>query len=226
MPDGTVQHPLRLLSGHLFIEIDGGLWLLDTGAPSSFGAPGKVALAGEQSDVASSYLGLDAATLTGFVGIECAGLVGADLLNRFDLLIDVPGGVVTLSTGELPHGGARLEMREFMGIPLVSARIGGTDHPMVLDTGAQISYFQDDSVASYPDAGAMTDFFPGFGEFQTDTHLVEFTVGGLPFTLRCGRLPGLLGVTLMMTGARGIIGNAVFTDRVVGYFPRRGALCL
>src|SRR5690554_3528836 len=30
--------PLHSLDGHLFVEVDRALWLLDTGAPASFGA--------------------------------------------------------------------------------------------------------------------------------------------------------------------------------------------
>ena len=41
-----------------------------------------------------------------------------------------------------------------------------------------------------------------------------------------GTLPGLLGMTLMMAGAQGIIGNQILTNRVVGYFPRRRLLVL
>jgi hypothetical protein len=70
----------------------------------------------------------------------------------------------------------------------------------------------------------MTDYYPGFGQFQTDTHNVEFLIGGNSFFLRCGRLPDLLGMTLMMADTEGIIGNQIIQERVVGYFPRRKAL--
>ena len=111
-----------------------------------------------------------------------------------------------------------------MGIPIVSTRIRGIDYRMFLDTGAQISYFQHDSLQSFPAAGLVTDFYPGVGEFHTETHNVDVTLGGVEFTLRCGVLPELLGATLMMAETDGIIGNQVFSDRSVGYFPRRRSL--
>ena len=108
-----------------------------------------------------------------------------------------------------------------MGIPIVPARIGCADYRMFFDTGAQISYFQHDSIVDYPAAGAINDFYPGFGKFQTDTHNVDIALGETKFTLRCGILPELLAAALMMAGTTGIIGNQVTTGRVIGYFPRR-----
>jgi hypothetical protein len=115
---------------------------------------------------------------------------------------------------------------EFMGIPIVTARIGGHDYRMFFDTGAQISYFQGDLRTEFPPAGRVTDFYPGVGQFQTDTNDVPVSLAGVAFTLRCGVLPGLLGMTLMMAGTKGIVGNAILRDRIVGYFPRRRTMIL
>jgi hypothetical protein len=119
-----------------------------------------------------------------------------------------------------------VHLDDFMGIPIVRADIRGIGYRMFLDTGAQISYFQHDSLASFPTAGLVTDFYPGFGQFQTETYHVDMTLGGVQVTLRCGVLPPLLGATLLMAQTEGIIGNQVFRGRRVGYFPRRSLLVL
>ncbi len=111
-------------------------------------------------------------------------------------------------------------------VPIVTARVGSTDYRMFFDTGAQISYFQDDSIADFPAAGSLTDFYPGIGQFQTDTHEVPVSLEGVQFTLLCGTLPGQLGMGLMMADTQGIVGNAILRDRVVAYFPRRRVLGL
>jgi hypothetical protein len=72
----------------------------------------------------------------------------------------------------------------------------------------------------------MLDFYPGFGEFETATHHVPVSLGSLSETLRCGCLPGLLGMSLMMADTQGILGNAILYGRTAGYFPRRGILSL
>lgn len=218
--------PLQLRDGHLFVELGGELWLLDTGAPSSFGTSRSLTIAGEQFSLGPSYLGLTPAILSQFVGLPCVGLLGADVLGRFDHLFDTRSGRLTVSTSELQHSGQTVPLDDYMGIPIVTARVGGHDYRMFFDTGAQISYFQNDSLAEYPSAGRVTDFYPGAGQFQTDTHDVPVSLGGVAFTLRCGTLPSLLGMTLMMASTEGIVGNAILSNRSVGYFPRRRTMAL
>ena len=216
--------PLLLRNEHLFVETAGGLWLVDTGAPTSFGP--ALTVAGEQFRLRNSSLGLTAETLSEFVGVECVGLLGADVLGRFDTVLDLPNGRVTISTDQLAHGGVAVRLDEWMGIPIVGVAIRGVAYRMFLDTGAQVSYFQHETLTSFPAIGRVTDFYPGFGKFETETYAVDLRLGGFEFTLHCGQLPGLLGATLLVAGTHGVIGNHVVRDRQVGYFPRRSLLVL
>ena len=218
--------PLHFRDGHLFAELAGDLWLLDTGAPASFGTTGALALAGESFSVGAGYMGLDTATLSELTGVRCAGLLGADVLGRFDHILDVPAGTLRLSSEELTHDGQILDLEEFMGIPIVHARLGEVECRMMFDTGAQLSYFQDDSLSGFPEAGIVTDFYPGFGQFETQTYRLPVTIGETRLTLRCGSLPTLLGLTLSMAGTQGIVGNEILATRVVGYFPGRRLLVI
>ena len=206
--------------------MDGERWLLDTGAPTSFGKRRGFALAGEAFELEDRFLGLDAAELSRLVGVECVGLLGAEVLGRFHHLVDVSGGTLTVSRVGLSHAGQAVPMEEFMGIPIVTVRVGGRALRMFFDTGAQFSYVQDDSLRDFPFVGTATDFYPGFGEFRVELHQVDLALGGQAFTLQCGRLPALLGTSLGLAGASGILGNEILRDRVVGYFPRRHTLVL
>jgi hypothetical protein len=114
-----------------------------------------------------------------------------------------------------------------MGIPIVTVWIRGTSCRMFFDTGAQISYLQNDEIrASFPAIERVTDFYLGMGQFETDTHRVDIALGSLDLTIRCGRLPGILGAMLMMAGTEGVIGNEILMKRKSGYFPRRNLLVL
>jgi hypothetical protein len=216
--------PLHHLNSHLFLELDDGLWLHDTGAPSSFGRRRSIELLGQAFAAEESYMGLDAALLSEAVGIECRGLLGADILGTFDQIIDLPNARLTLAEEDLEHRGHLIRLDDFMGIPIISATVADEPFRMFFDTGAQISYLQDDVIESFPASGAMDDFYPGFGQFVTETHLARFVIGGETQALRCGRLPGLLGMSLMMADVQGILGNAILEGRSVGYFPRRKLL--
>lgn len=218
--------PLIFRDGHLFTEIDGRLWLYDTGAPESFCETEELELDSLRFQLSEDSMGLTAAKLSQLTGVECSGLIGADILGSFDHLLNVPGGAVVMSTENLNLNGETISLEAFMEIPILTVRIANRDHRMFFDTGAQISYFQEDNISDFPTAETLTDFFPGFGQFRTNTYQVEVELGKNAFTLRCGTLPGLLGATLMLAGTTGIVGNPIVTNRVVGYFPRRKLLCL
>lgn len=216
----TKTYPLHFERGHLFIELDDEKWLIDTGAPNTFGARAFV-INGQRVEPLTSDRGLNAETLSRYVQVSCVGLIGVDVLNRFDHLFDVSGQTLTVSDEQLPHNGTAVDLDAFIGIPIVTAWIGGRDHRMFFDTGAQLSYLEDDALAGFPAAGSFEDFYPGIGPFRLETRRVGMSVGGIPFSLRTGALPEALGTALMMARTTGIISNAVMADRVVGYFPRR-----
>lgn len=219
------QTPIVIVEGHIFGKLDGGLWLIDTGAPTSFGA-GEFQLDGRNFRPAASYAGLTAVSLSELVQVACAGLIGADILKQFDHLFDCTKGVWSIGVEELEAEGGAIDLEQFMGIPIAAAEIAGNQHRVFFDTGAQLSYLQSDSLGNFPAAGRTEDFYPGIGRFETETHMVQMSLGGRMFDLRCGRLPELLGATLMMAGTSGIVGNAVMMDRITGFFPRRSKLHL
>lgn len=218
--------PLLRKAGHIFVEVQEQLWLFDTGAPTSFGDAPRITIANTSIPLQDSYLGLTASQLTTFIGVECCGLLGADCLGLFDHVIDGIQGSITISKDELTYSGQCVPIHEFMGIPIVTAFIGGNAYRVYFDTGAQISYLQDNALAEFPASGRITDFYPGFGTFETDTYDVPVSLGDVTENLRFGTLPGLLGMTLLMTNTKGILGNAFLMERTVGYFPRRKLLCV
>ena len=221
-----MKYPLHTISNHFFLEKDGGLWLIDTGAPQSFGGIPTLELGGIAFEIPDNYMGLTSAQLSEFVSADCIGLLGADVWGSFDALLDQSGESIMLSTEELELDGVALGLEDFMGIPVVTANIAGANHRMFFDTGAQISYLQDDSIVNHPKTGSMEDFYPGFGSFSTDIHQVPIKLEVLEQTLSFGKLPELLAGTLSLADTTGIIGNELLMGRTVGYFPRRQKLIL
>jgi len=215
---------LSFKDGHYFVDIEGEKWLYDTGSPASFGKKENLILDGKQFDIGNNYMGLNTITLSQFVGLPCAGLLGADIIGQFDHILDSKSETLTISEGELSHDGKLVPMDEFMGIPIISVTILGQSFSMFFDTGAQVSYFQEESLFNFPKAGSFTDFYPGLGQFETEIHNVPVSIGGTEFTFRCGALPDLLSQMLFITEVSGIIGNELLANRTLGYFPRRNAL--
>lgn len=183
-------------------------------------------LDGHNFDLPPSYMGLTAQVLSSYVGRETDGILGADNLNQFDVLIDLPKSRVCFSSVPLECDGEILPLDFCMGVPILESTVCGNPVKMFFDTGAQISYLQDDCLSSFPAEGSLTDFYPGIGQFSTDTFRTPIRLGRMDCQLRCGRLPPLLGMTLMLAGAAGIIGNEILRERAAGYFPRRRRLVL
>jgi hypothetical protein len=219
------EYPLHFRAKHLFLELDGRLWLVDTGSPMSFGAPGEVAIADRRFQLTPAFHGLNATSLSASVGVDCAGLLGADVLTEFDFRLDTGAGRATVATGQLELEGTPVAMEQIMGLPVVTVRISDASRRMIFDTGAQLSYL--DSAAELdrlPSAGQAQDFYPGFGEFATETWQVPMTVAGAEYTIRCGVLPALLSTALSLFGTDGILGNVLLEGRTVVYAPRRGTM--
>ena len=220
LESNRMNFPLLFESGHIFLLSGDDAWLLDTGSPVSFGRNKEIAIHGERFEISSSYMGLNSEVLTDFIGRDTVGILGVDVLNLFDINFDFKKNIVSFFTNQNSFDGITLTLDEFMEIPIVEVSIGGVTNRMFFDTGAQISYWQDDGLIRYPKDTVLSDFYPGFGQFDVQTHLVDCELGTLNKLLRIGSLPGILGMTLMMAGVGGILGNEILDARATVYQPR------
>lgn len=222
----TCTHRLVFRNNHIYLEIEGDLWVYDTGADSSFGNR-PTGLLGPKEDVADLYAGqFSAEDISGFLGETVAGIIGADIINRYDHIIDLKTSLLTVSDGELTSEGFVQPLDFFMGVPMLKANIGGASHGLFFDTGAQISYFQGTPPADAIEAEDLEDFFPMVGAFRTQTKHIKVGLNGLSHMLRCGKLPGMMGMALSMANLSGILGNEVMRGRVTAFYPRRQQLVL
>lgn len=222
----TANHPLVFRNNHILVELDGALWVYDTGADSSFGNR-STGLLGQKEDIAELYAGqFSAEDISGFLGETVAGIIGADIINRYDHIIDLKANRLTVSDGDLTSEGFVQPLELFMGVPILKANFGGAPHSLFFDTGAQISYFQGTAPADAVEAEDLEDFFPTIGPFRTHTKYIKVGLNGLSHTLRCGKLPGMMGMALSMANVSGILGNEVMRGRVTAFYPRRQQVVL
>ena len=210
----------------MYLSLGDQLWLFDTGAPQSFAEGEKLSILEKEFPIASSFMGLDANKVSEHAGVEMQGLLGADIINHFDYQIDVQNESNEISQDSIEMGQSPLQIKEFMGIPILTAEIGGAEYSMFFDSGAQYSYFQGDDLSSFPSLGKVSDFYPGVGPFETDTFSVPMKISSVDISTQCGKLPDLLAMTLSMADTSGIIGNELLLERVVTYSPRRNLLSL
>jgi len=222
------EYGLSFEKGHLFAEIEGKNFLLDTGSPMSMAASPGLNFRGKDLQLPGNIMGLTADQLTGFIGTEVHGLLGTDVLNEGDLLFDFERGKLVVPERPLPLKGEAIPFKPVMGVPLVEAVVDGQAYGFFFDTGARISYFQDEDVlAKGSKIGTDEDFYPGFGRFATESYLMELRLVSKTFSLVTGTLPAMLGLSLGMADADGILGNEILQGlKSLAYMPGRSRIVM
>lgn len=173
-----------------------------------------------------NFMGISPESLSKGVGTPVNALVGADILNRYDILIDPIAQRFTLTEDELPLAGTLLGLDRFMGIPIVEAKVGGDIVRMFFDTGAKLSYLDPDRTNTFQSVGTESDFYPGVGDFVTNAYDIPIVLATENIVLRVGNLPELLQMTLMMADTSGILGTAILQTHKVTFAPRRRTMTL
>ena len=219
--------PYRMVDGHIIVTSeDGKICLIDTGSPCSVGNAEIVMFAGSRYPLQSTFLGKAADELPGPISVRIDVLVGVDILNRYDLLIDPVRKELVFSDDELDLEGEQLSIEQVMGVPIVTADVGGTRLKMFFDTGAKVSYVDEKTADAYPRVGTAQDYYMTVGPFQTAIHRIPMMLGSLTIVLGCGTLPQSLQFSLAAAGAAGIVGNEILVNFMVAYLPRRERIIL
>ena len=94
------------------MEIDHNDWLIDTGAPSSFGNVSCVTIAEKTFTVPNTYVNLTADSLSEHVGHKSVGLIGVDVLNEFNIIFDVKNNKIVFSKQEIALEGEVLHFTD------------------------------------------------------------------------------------------------------------------
>jgi hypothetical protein len=209
-----------------FCNIDNHMCLIDTGSPQSFGIIPSLTIDGISFIVDNNYMNLSASRLSEMTGESIDTLIGADILSNFDIKFDSLNNVIEFSADNHNDNSEGIDIDFFMGIPYLETFINSKSYKMFFDTGASISYLQDESISLFPFIESSTDFYPNYGNFDTDTYLVDVMIGTTNYKIKCGTLPGLLGMSLTMANIDGIIGNEIMGNHVLKYSPRNGKLVI
>jgi hypothetical protein len=185
-----------------------------------------IEFAGRSYPTQGDYLGILPESLEQSVGTHFDALVGADILNRYDMAIDPTAQSFDMTDEELSITEPNIELNDFMGIPIIEAMVGGDRVLMFFDTGAKLSYLDSGKTDEFESFGTETDFYPGIGEFSTNVYDVPISLADETIVLCVGNLPQLLQMTLMMADTGGILGTAILNTHKVTFAPRRRKLAL
>ena len=187
----THEHTLVFRNNHLFVRLEEGLFLLDTGCPLSHGPAENATIFGRTANIPSEFMGLPFEHVTRLAGPECVGMIGMDLLCDRHSYWDGPN--CRLVGGDVPLPvSTNAAVAEFgMGI-IFNASASGNPLRVLLDTGAQYGYLTSADLANGAEpAGIIHDFNPLLGEMESESWWVE--VERIQSTPRCSACSGTRG---------------------------------
>ena len=217
-------YTLRDHKGHAIVEVNSRHLLIDTGSPLSIARPG-ITLAGQPIPANEPRGCLSLGCLGTYIGLEIDAIVGMDLLSGLDMRIDTFENRLELTRGRFVTGEASADVRALRGLPVVPAhfKLQGPN-PLVLDTGAPVSYLRPELLDGLTSQGEYTDFHPSYGEFTTPVYRRSFTINNRKFVLLFGLLPKVLEETLLPESIDGIIGSEILGVCKAVLSMRRGKL--
>ena len=215
------KFPCFLVNGHIWAEIGNDRVLIDSGALSSIGNRASFNIGSRRFPLNKEFLGFGVDDFSRLTGMRLSVVMGADILNTFDYVIDMENEELVISTEPIDFRGHVLRPDYFQGIPIITVETDKQNVKLFFDTGAKLSYIKSDIAPDYPVVGQDTDFYAGFGEFQVDIHKVPLLVAGRRLNQEMGTLPQMLEMTLMVAGVDGILGTTIFDRFKVCFSARR-----
>lgn len=226
----TVTLPLVFRKNHLYVKIAEELWVYDTGCQISFGDSRPTPLSNSPivREIQVCDKTANAEIISGYLGVKIAGLIGTDILNQFNHLIDLRPGKMELQCGtELtPPAGRKQPLHLQNQAPAIEATVDGKPGKYIFDTGAQLSYLTEKPPTDRVPCTPTDDFWIPIGEFPTETYHAPISLKGYTPTIRLGYPPEKLQKFLSAIAADGIIGNELLIGRLTGYFPQSNSLIL
>jgi len=207
---------ITLHDGHPVLQHEGLTCLVDTGSPYSCHEAAVIPFLGREYPRGAIQM-LDIPQLRALTGIpEFTTLLGMDIIGRYFTVFDYRARTITFSEEPMVMTGQRLEMGQYMNVPIIQVQVEGTPRRMYLDSGARLGYLTQTATQGRHAEAVEQDFHPSIGRFETPVFRLPGTVEGMSFEARYGNLPAALEGLLSRTWTNGILGHDFFSRFKVG----------
>jgi len=202
---------IELIDNHIVIVEDGLRFLIDTGSPITISNHATVSLFGVRVSAQQNIMGhtsIDDINRS-IPKANLDALIGTDVLNKISFLISLSNNLLKLNPVINHNEYNEFSLFNFMGIPIVVSMICGKKIKFFLDTGAKISYLNSLFVKDQQPIRVEQDFYPGFGDFETNIFQIQSELFYQSKKHDFGVLPKSLESSLSIGGTNGIIGNNI-----------------
>jgi hypothetical protein len=197
---------------HFLFNNGSGLILVDTGSPASLHKDGTMVIAGQSFSVPTTHMNVGTEYISEKVGREIVGLLGMDIISRFQMAIHkvgAEGGTIEFNSiaDDIPNC-RHIDTFNVMGIPGIGITVDGQTVRLLFDTGAPISYIGNSLTDGKTCIGHATDFSPltGVDSYEVDLYSLRSEFCGKAFDVSYANMPFELSLTLSMIRVDGIIG--------------------
>lgn len=203
-------YPIELVDGHAILISGTDRILVDTGSPISIHACPTLRFMERDFPCATQYVGVSIGSLSELLGSPITTLLGMDILSQFIIMFDYRNHRIGFSPTDIPSKGIEIPIRQHRGIPIVEAEVLGSKQQFFLDSGAKLSYLAASVTEGLPSQETKSDFYPGYGSFETPIFTLEVHVAGATLPINFGNLPTQLLGLLNQGNVKGIIGFDLF----------------
>lgn len=203
--------PMRFVDGHIIVSMNTFDYIVDTGSSASFGHGDHIIINEKHFSLSKNDpSGITIDSLNSLSGLQVHGLIGMDILIRFDIKFTENQMIFSDTPTSNDPTSIRLPIVEMiLGVPIINLNIEGKTRRIFFDTGAKISYISEDLLVR-KSIGKMDDFHPLIGKYQTSIYHVNVKINEQAHQLTFGTLPSVLKMLLIMGRTEGIIGTELF----------------
>ncbi len=215
------QYDLRISRGHLIIELEDGLYIIDTGSPFSIGLGESIQIADNNyssNAIMREFVNLP--NMKEFIGVELSGLIGCDILMDFCCIFDLKNLKLRLSKDKFVDKEENFiitELKNFQNTPYINIKIGGKNVNSFIDTGATISYFRKTFLRNCTSIRNEMDTHPLIGSFETNIFNYQIQIESQDFAIEVGTLPQKLDSMFDMIDADAVIGYELIKEKITAF---------
>jgi len=203
-------YPIDIIENIPIAEIEGKKCIIDTGSPFTIVSE-ETSFCGNTLSVSREEL---LSEISSLMERDCQGLIGLDQMRGRKVLFDYANKEVTFTDEPLTLGGTSLRYTPVVGNALaIEAYVDGRKTSLIVDTGAKISYIDDQFTYGLTEVDEQTDYYPGIGQYQVKLYDIPTEIMGQTIPTRYGVLPGIMGQMtslLKLYGISGVIGYDLF----------------
>jgi hypothetical protein len=199
---------IKLIDGHVIININNLNYIVDTGSPLSFGRGTSIIINEKTFPINSIGLGgLTADSISKLSQIEVDGLIGMDIIKNFDVRFNQ--NEIIFSNTPIVYTDTAIKfpiIDTCMEVPIIMLNINNENRRIFFDTGAKLSYLSEDLLIGTP-IDEMEDFHPSIGTFKTNIYQIDVIINNKIQKFIFGLLPSSIQILLEMGQTKGVIGT-------------------